>query len=290
MSRSRPPGSASVVSVGRGQCWSCSPSGSGGGAGGLVEGVPAWENQPRAGVRTQVRGRPGCAVRSPSRGRDVPTLWRRGSPRMAVRSGSPPVPRGRVAACYTDRTVFRATGLLSGRNCRSRVLPEPTLRRLLDAFAVRVRHDMEHNRVEVTIAPEMTDTQLKAANAAIVGGANGDRAAVRLVPPRGYTAEGCGPRHPGGGPTAGDQLLVRTEGLVIVAVRSMARFADQIPPLPRPGHISWRRFEPLAGRTLHLRRHDQDAHRSDWSWRRGPACNDELREPKDMRVTSTVSR
>ena len=66
----------------------------------------------------------------------------------------------------------------------SATLPEPTLRRLLDAFAVRMRHDKEHNRVEieVTITPEMTDTRQKAANAAMAGGGNDDRAAMLVYP------------------------------------------------------------------------------------------------------------
>ncbi|RKS68312.1 DNA invertase Pin-like site-specific DNA recombinase [Actinomadura pelletieri DSM 43383] len=71
------------------------------------------------------------------------------------------------------------------------LLPEVTLRRLLDAFAVQMRHDPEGDlvAVQVTITPETADTQLRAAHAAIAGdgdGADGDHAAVRVVPPTGF--------------------------------------------------------------------------------------------------------
>ncbi|MFG2249150.1 recombinase family protein [Spirillospora sp. NPDC048823] len=71
------------------------------------------------------------------------------------------------------------------------LLPEPTLRRLLDAFAVQMRHDKQSNQVDVqvTITPETADTQLRAANAAIMGddgGADGGLAAMRVVPPTGF--------------------------------------------------------------------------------------------------------
>lgn len=71
------------------------------------------------------------------------------------------------------------------------LLPEPVLRRLLDAFAVRMRHDKEGNHVDVqvTITAETADTQRRAANAAIMGdggGPNGDGAAMRVVPPTGF--------------------------------------------------------------------------------------------------------
>ncbi len=86
------------------------------------------------------------------------------------------------------------------------LLPEPILRRLLDAFAVQMRHDKQGNQVDVqvTITSEMADTQLRAANVAIAGdggGADGDLAAMRVVPPRGIYSMGAHPtpiRRPGG--------------------------------------------------------------------------------------------
>ncbi|MFB4302206.1 recombinase family protein [Actinomadura sp. NTSP31] len=71
------------------------------------------------------------------------------------------------------------------------LLPEPTLRRLLDAFAVQMRHDKQGNQVDVqvTITPETADTQLRAAKAAIMGDGGGpddDLAAMRVVPPTGF--------------------------------------------------------------------------------------------------------
>ncbi|WP_372490951.1 recombinase family protein [Actinomadura terrae] len=71
------------------------------------------------------------------------------------------------------------------------LLPEAVLRRLLDAFAVQMRHDQEGNRVDVqvTITPEMADMRLRAAHVAIAGdggGADGDLAAMRVVPPTGF--------------------------------------------------------------------------------------------------------
>ncbi|WP_067469414.1 hypothetical protein [Actinomadura macra] len=74
------------------------------------------------------------------------------------------------------------------------LLPEPTLRRLLDAFAVQMRHDKQGNQVDVqvTITPETADTQLRAANVVIMGdggGPDGDLAAMRVVPPTGSHAD-----------------------------------------------------------------------------------------------------
>lgn len=67
------------------------------------------------------------------------------------------------------------------------LLPEPILRRLLDAFAVQMRHDKESNQVDVqvTITPETADTQQRTADVAIMrdsDGPHGDHAAMRLVP------------------------------------------------------------------------------------------------------------
>ncbi|WP_424923726.1 recombinase family protein [Actinomadura darangshiensis] len=69
------------------------------------------------------------------------------------------------------------------------LLPEPVLRRLLDAFAVQMCHDKQSNQVDVqvTITPETADTQMRAANVAIMGDDGAaDLAAMRVVPPTGF--------------------------------------------------------------------------------------------------------
>ncbi len=93
-----------------------------------------------------------------------------------------------------------------------RLLPEPTLRRLLDVFGLTMRHDREKNLVEceVTITSETVDMQRDAANGAIGSGRAGSESTPYRIRTGATALKGRRPRPlDEGGPVVAEMVATR---------------------------------------------------------------------------------